>query len=108
MSTEFLSAKSDVTWLIEPVAVGPDPEGPAISQADFRVVGTNVLIYIDGAAFHTGSRLQRDRAFRKALREGSAGWKIVELTAHALRAPEQVRGRIRGDHAKIGNHQTSE
>ena len=39
MSTEFLSAKSDVTWLIEPVAVGPDPEGPAISQADFHVVG---------------------------------------------------------------------
>ena len=72
------------------VPVGVTLDGPAISQADFRVTGTSTLIYIDGAAFHTGSRLRRDRAIRKSLREGSAGWKIVELTARDLSSPDQV------------------
>jgi len=72
------------------VCVGPDPDGPSISQADFRVAGSDVLIYIDGAAFHTGSRLRRDRAIRKSLREGKAAWKIVELKALDLRTPERT------------------
>jgi len=76
------------------VPVGREPEGPAISQADFRVTGTPVLVYVDGAAFHTGTRLRRDRAIRKALREGGAGWRIVELTAHDLSASERTIGRV--------------
>jgi hypothetical protein len=76
------------------VPVGREPDGPPISQADFRVAGTNTLVYIDGAAFHTGSRLRRDRAIRRALREGSAGWRIVELRARDLAAPESVARRV--------------
>lgn len=80
------------------VSVGVTPDGPAISQADFRVTGTSTLLYIDGAAFHTGSRLRRDRAIRRSLREGSAGWRIVELTARDLSSPDQVVQKVmKGD-----------
>jgi very-short-patch-repair endonuclease len=79
------------------VPVGPGIEGTPISQADFRVAGANVLIYIDGTAFHAGSRLRRDRAIRRALREGSAGWKVVELAARDLATPDRVIRRIMQD-----------
>lgn len=72
------------------VSVGPELNGRLISQADFRVKDTNVLIYVDGAAFHTGSRLRRDKAIRSALREGGARWKIVELFARDLHDPNRV------------------
>ena len=61
------------------VAVSAEPDGRKISQADFQITGTKVLIYIDGAAFHTGARLRRDRVIRKSLRSGSIGWKVAEL-----------------------------
>jgi Lhr-like helicase len=77
------------------VPVAPDADGRPISQADFRVAGTNVLVYVDGAAFHTGNRLRRDRAIRKALREGSAAWRVVELTARDLRTPERTADWVR-------------
>lgn len=76
------------------VSVGPEFNGAAISQADFRVTGTNVLIYVDGAAFHTGTRLRRDRAIRQALRQGSAGWQVVELKARDLATPEEIVRRV--------------
>lgn len=66
------------------VPVSPDPGGRPISQADFKVKDKNILIYIDGAAFHTGSRLRRDRAIRHALTEGKCQWYVVELSAKAL------------------------
>jgi hypothetical protein len=72
------------------IPVSPKPDGHAISQADFRVAGTPVLIYVDGAAFHTGSRLRRDRSIRRALREGTAGWRVVELRARDLATPERT------------------
>ena len=78
------------------VAVGPEVEGPVISQADFRVAGTKVLIYVDGAAFHAGNRRRRDRAIRKALREGGAAWQVVELTARDLHAPARTMERVLG------------
>jgi hypothetical protein len=77
------------------VPVGPELDGLAISQADFRVAGTSVLVYVDGAAFHTGSRLRRDRAIRKALREGGAAWRVVELTARDLRTPDRTAEWVR-------------
>ena len=55
-----------------------------ISTADFVITGTRVAIYVDGAAFHTGSNLRRDRHIRERLREGDIGWKIVELGASDL------------------------
>lgn len=77
------------------VPVGPVPDGPAISQADFRVTGTRVLIYVDGAAFHRGGRLRRDRAIRRMLAQGSAAWQIVELRAADLRNPAETAKRVR-------------
>ncbi len=77
------------------VPVGPELDGPRISQADFRVVGSSVLVYVDGATFHTGSRLRRDRIIRRALRQGNAAWRIVELTARDLRTPERTIERVR-------------
>lgn len=65
-------------------SVAPDSASAPISAADFRVAGTKVLIYVDGAAFHTGMRLRRDRAIRERLRTSDIGWKVVELRAADL------------------------
>ena len=69
------------------VAVSAEPGGPNISQADFQIAGTKVLIYIDGAAFHKGARLRRDRVIRENLRGGSIGWTVMEY-----RAPDLAKG----------------
>ena len=66
------------------VPVSPDPGDRPISQADFMVRDKNILIYIDGAAFHTGSRLRRDRAIRQALTGGKCHWHVVEFSAKSL------------------------
>ncbi|BDU73133.1 DEAD/DEAH box helicase [Mesoterricola silvestris] len=63
------------------VPVAPDSVGAPISSADFRVKDSKILIYVDGAAFHTGNRLRRDRAIRERLQKGAIGWIIVELRA---------------------------
>ena len=58
------------------------------------VVGrSRVLLYVDGAAFHVGKRLRRDRLVRGRLREG--GWTVVELRAADLRRGGAVVGEIR-------------
>lgn len=69
------------------VAVSPD-DGPPISIADFAVPERRLAIYIDGAAFHTGQRLRRDRWIRNRLREGPRPWRVAEL-----RASDLARGR---------------
>ena len=79
------------------VPVGLEVGGPCISQADFRVAGRATLIYVDGAAFHTGSRLRRDRGIRRALRDSSVGWRVLELTAPDLATPERTIRRIAED-----------
>jgi very-short-patch-repair endonuclease len=56
-----------------------------ISVADFVVTGTRTAIYIDGAAFHRGQRLRRDRIIRDQLRNGNLGWRVVVLTAKDLK-----------------------
>jgi hypothetical protein len=71
------------------VPVSSDPGGRPISQADFKVKDKNILIYIDGAAFHTGSRLRRDVAIRKALAEGAERWSVLSLGAKDLLAPKK-------------------
>lgn len=75
--------------------VAPSAERAPISQADFRVAGTKVLLYVDGAAFHTGSRLRRDRAIRQALQNGDAGWIVLELRAADLAHPDDLVKRVR-------------
>jgi very-short-patch-repair endonuclease len=72
------------------VPVAPDSHSPPISQADFRVIDTNILIYVDGAAFHVGARLRRDRFIRERLRSGEIGWEVLEFRAIDLRDPSRV------------------
>lgn len=64
---------------------GVPPEAP-ISTADFAQVEKKVAVYVDGAAFHVGNRLRRDRAIRDRLR--AAGWAVLELVAADLANPE--------------------
>ena len=56
----------------------------------FVVKGKKTAIYIDGAAFHTGSRLRRDRYIRDRLRAGSQKWKVIELAAGDLRRGDDL------------------
>jgi len=51
------------------VAIRLSPEQQPISIADFAVPDRRLAIYIDGAAFHTGSNLRRDRYIRDRLRQ---------------------------------------
>lgn len=69
------------------VPVAPADGVPPISIADFAVPDRNLAIYVDGAAFHVGARLRRDRLIRNRLRVGPRHWTVVEL-----RAPDLARG----------------
>jgi very-short-patch-repair endonuclease len=65
--------------------------GKAITRADFAIPAKRVAIYVDGAAFHTGANLRRDKAIRRKLRESALPWTVVELRAQDLgRAAEIV------------------
>ena len=65
------------------VPVAPDGDRP-ISIADFAVPERRLAIYIDGAAFHLGANLRRDRAIRERLRMGVPPWQVIELRAADL------------------------
>jgi hypothetical protein len=67
------------------VPVSPSDGEAAISVADFAVPERRLAIYVDGAAFHTGANLRRDRYIRTRLRKGTPPWKVVELTVADLR-----------------------
>jgi hypothetical protein len=66
------------------VPVAPREGAAPISVADFAVPERRVAIYIDGAAFHIGAALRRDRSIRDRLRNGTPPWRIEELTASDL------------------------
>lgn len=55
-----------------------DGDAP-ISIADFAIPDRRLAIYIDGAAFHVGSNLRRDRYIRQRLRNGTPPWRVEEL-----------------------------
>jgi hypothetical protein len=67
------------------VPVSPSPSQPSISIADFAVLDWRLAIYVDGAAFHVGRRLRRDRFIRDRLRSGNPPWRVEELRAADLR-----------------------
>jgi hypothetical protein len=67
------------------VPVSPTDGGAPISVADFAMSQRRVAIYVDGAAFHSGANLRRDRYIRNRLREGAPPWKVVELKATDLK-----------------------
>jgi len=66
------------------VPIAPDDDAAPISIADFAVPERRLAIYIDGASFHLGDNLRRDRFIRRRISEGSARWKVVTLTASDL------------------------
>jgi len=66
------------------VPVSPSVDQPPISVADFGVPARQVAIYIDGAAFHTGQNLRRDRWIRDRLRNGTPSWTVIEFRAADL------------------------
>lgn len=55
-----------------------------ISLADFAIPERRIAIYVDGACFHTGMNLRRDRRIRERLRAGEPPWRVVELKANDL------------------------
>ena len=66
------------------VSVAPSDGELPISVADFAVPERRIAIYVDGAAFHVGANLRRDRFIRDRLRNGAPPWRIEELRATDL------------------------
>lgn len=58
--------------------------GPPVTVADFAVPERRLAIYVDGAAFHTGHNLRRDRYIRGRLRNANPPWRVEELRAKDL------------------------
>lgn len=72
------------------VSVSPNDGEAPISIADFAVPEKRIAIYIDGAAFHVGEWLRRDRWIREKLRNGSPPWTVVELRAGDLKKVHEI------------------
>jgi MrfA Zn-binding domain len=68
------------------VGIGLSP----ITVADFAVPSRRLAIYIDGAAFHVGDNLRRDRHIRSQLRSCQPPWRVEELTIKDLGKGEQL------------------
>ena len=61
--------------------VSPTPAESPVSVADFAAPDRRLAIYVDGAAFHVGHRLRRDRFIRDRLRNAKPSWQVEELRA---------------------------
>ncbi|NUQ74890.1 MAG: protein kinase [Polyangiaceae bacterium] len=59
------------------VESGRDP----ITYADFAIPDKRLAIYVDGAGFHVGKNLRRDRIIRTRLRGAEPPWRVEEITA---------------------------
>lgn len=70
--------------------VAPNPGEDPISVTDFRITGSRVLIYVDGAAFHVGKQLRRDKEIRKKLESGLCAWKVVALKVGDLKGGKEL------------------
>lgn len=66
----------------------------AISIADFAVPERRLAIYIDGASFHVGANLRRDRQIRERLRNGDPPWRIEELRVSDLALGAELLRRL--------------
>jgi len=84
------------------VPVAPTEGSAPISIADFAVPGQRLAIYVDGAAFHIGTNLRRDRNIRDRLRNGTPPWRVEELSAADLALGENLVRRLKG--TSIGEH----
>ncbi|NJL72066.1 MAG: protein kinase, partial [Candidatus Competibacteraceae bacterium] len=57
------------------IAIEVEPGAKPITVADFVVKDERRAIYVDGAAFHRGERLRRDRVIRQKLQEATPAWR---------------------------------
>ncbi|XXT18767.1 protein kinase [Sorangium sp. So ce429] len=65
-----------------PIAVDEN-RGP-ITFADFAVPDLRLAIYVDGAGFHVGNNLRRDKHIRARLSAAEPPWRVEVLTAADL------------------------
>ncbi len=82
---------------LKQVPIAPTAGERPISVADFAVPERRLAIYIDGAAFHTGERLRRDRFIRNRLRTAPVPWRVEELRASDLAQGAQLIARLSSD-----------
>jgi hypothetical protein len=87
-ATGAAAALHPIVFVDKQVPISPDVGGKPISVADFVVSGTRAVIYVDGAAFHRGAALRRDRYIWQRLVAGNPPWKVVELRAEHLKLGE--------------------
>ncbi len=87
-------------WLLRRLGFEVEPQVEVDAEgrryrADFRVLGTKVLIEFDGAVKYTGDRraLFEEKRREDALRR--EGWIVVRLVWDELDQPELVRRRVR-------------
>jgi hypothetical protein len=66
------------------VPVSPDEFGPAISTADFAIPAAKLAVYVDGRRLPRRQPPAARQDLRDRLRAGTAGWRVVELTASDL------------------------
>lgn len=77
------------------VPVAPSDTEAPISVADFAAPERRLAIYVDGAAFHCGAVLRRDRYIRERLRDGDPPWRVEELRAQDLADASGLVERLR-------------
>lgn len=66
------------------LAIELEPGRGAFTFADFAFPQQRVAVYVDGAAFHVGHNLRRDKAIRDKLRAASPPWTVVEIRAGTI------------------------
>jgi Lhr-like helicase len=97
LELKFLRAFEKLGLEVEKqVAVSAQENGAVISIADFRVLNTKILVYIDGAAFHRGDRYRRDKFIRRKLMDGDLRWSVIELRSIDLRNLNALAVKLKG------------
>lgn len=72
------------------VPIMPSDSNTPISVADFAIPEKRLAIYIDGASFHKGINLRRDRFIRDRLRNSNPPWQVIELRSSDLSRGESL------------------
>jgi hypothetical protein len=83
--------KADLTFIDTSI-------GGTVTRAaeDIHLVARKA-VYIDGASFHFGANLRRDRYIRDRLRNGDPPWRIEELRAKDLQKGEELGRALKND-----------
>jgi hypothetical protein len=80
---------------IKQVPIAPEEGAAPITIADFAVPENHLAIYVDGASFHVGHNLRRDRLIRNRLREATPAWIVEELRAADLMLGQALVDKLR-------------